>query len=329
MLFHHKMFAVDLGTDNTIVHDPRKGIVFNEATCVAFSRRTGKTVCVGNEARRMQGKTPRELDVVFPLKDGAISHLDGAIRLLHELIGRFMKWGIVKPILVVSVPFDLSHIEKQAVREAGISAGAKAVLTVADPFSAAVGAGIDILSPNGAAIMDVGSGVAEISLLSCGEVVYSHSVRIAGKAMEDEIIKYLYATHRLRISQEGAEMLKLMLSQSGDGYAEVNAKNYRSGRLEKVRISLDEIRRALMPPVEKIGNLVHRFISAMPPAFAPSIQDNGLYLTGGSARLNGLSQMIERDFSLRTTLAKEPLYEVALGAGRIVGDPHLRDTFIR
>jgi rod shape-determining protein MreB len=273
----------------------------------------------------MTGKTPRNIEVIRPLNNGAISHLDGAGRLIGYLVDRFMKRGLIKPLIAVSVPFDLNHIEKAAVRDACITGGAKEVLTIPDPFSAAVGGGIDILSPRGAAILDVGSGVAEISLLSCGGVVYSHSIRLAGQAMEGEIVKYLSDVHRLRISGRDAERLKLKLSDSKslDEEVLVNAKNLMTGKLESSRVHVRDIYEAILPSTSKIAALVQRFIGAIPPAFAPSVHDNGLYMTGGSALLGGFAQRIEKEFGLKTVLAKDPLHEIALGAGRIVEDREL------
>ncbi len=322
-MLSRRLYAIDLGTDNTIVFEPSRGIIFNEPTYIALHRHSGKVLCIGREAKEMAGKTPPHLTVIKPLSQGAIANLDATGLFLRHLIDMLMRRrALFGPAIAVSIPFDLTSFERNAVREAGIQGGARSVVMIEDPYSAAVGAGIDLLAPSGALLLDIGSGVTEISLLSCGSVVASRSVRSAGWDFEQEIIDYLDARYRGRISRRDAEMLKIEAGCS-DADIPVPIKNRSDALPRALQIPLTDVREALKPGIRRLSDFIRAFLRILPPDFAPYIRENGLYLTGGTALLGGLKSHIEREFSLRTVVGQNPLQEIALGAGRIIEDRKL------
>jgi len=324
-MFSKRRYAIDLGTDNTIVYEPSRGIIFNEPTCITLNRSTAKTVCIGHESKKMQGKTPPHLPVIRPLSQGAVADLDAAVAFLRHLINMLMRpRGVFGPAIAVSVPFDLTAYERYAVRTAGLQSGAGSVVMIKDPFSAAVGAGIDFHSPDGTLLLDVGSGVTEISLLSCGGIVASHSVRSAGWDFEQAIIRHFDSAHREQIASHEAEFLKLRLSHPGaDDAALIHALSRDSALPHALRVPMCEVRKALKPGIRRLSRFVKSFLRTLPPDFAPGIRENGLYLTGGGTLLDGLGTHLEKELGLRTVLSRDPLLEIAMGAGRIMEDRKL------
>ncbi|UFS61644.1 rod shape-determining protein [Sulfurimonas sp. HSL-3221] len=324
-MFSKNRYAIDLGTDNTIVYEPSRGIIFNEPTCVTLNKSSGKTLCIGHEAKKMLGKTPPHLPVIRPLSQGAIANLDATVLFLKHLIKMLMrKRSLFGPAIAVSVPFDLTRYERNAVKSAGLQSGAGSVVMIKDPYSAAIGAGIDFHSPDGALLLDIGSGVTEISLLGCGGIVASHSVRSAGWDFEQDIIHHFDSVHRERISSRDAELLKLQLSRHDRGdTTEVHALSRDNALPHVLQIPKCEVREALKPSILRLGRFVKTFMRTLPPDFAPRLRDNGLYLTGGSALLGGLSGHLENALGLKTVLGRDPLLEIALGAGRIMEDRKL------
>jgi len=324
-MFSRRRYAIDLGTDNTIVYEPSRGIIFNEPTCITVNKSSKKTVCIGHESKQMLGKTPPHLPVIRPLSHGAIADLDATVRFLKHLIHTLMlRRGLFGPAIAVSVPFDLTAYERDAVRSAGLQSGAGSVVMIKDPFSAAVGAGIDFHSPDGALLLDIGSGVTEISLLSCGGIVASHSVRSAGWDFEQAIIHHFDSVHRERIASHEAESLKLQLSRPGAAdTAKVHALSRDNAIPHALQVPLNEVREALQPGIRRLGRFVSTFMRTLPEDFAPRLRDNGLYMTGGSAQLDGLGTHLEKTLGLKTVLSRDPLREIALGAGRIMEDRKL------
>ncbi len=327
-MFIRRRYAIDLGTDNTIVYEPSRGIIYNEPTCITFNRHTGRTICIGHESKKMTGKTAPHLPVIRPLSQGAVAHLDAAVRFLKHLIDMLMlKRGVFGPEIAVSVPFDLTAYEREAVRKAGLQSGASSVILIEDPYSAAVGAGIDYQSPKGVLLLDVGSGVTEISLLSCGGVVSSRSVRSAGWDFEQAIIRHFDETCRERIAPREAEFLKLQLSRPGSDAADIHAISRSDALPHPFRVSREEVSKALEPALRNLAGFVKNFMQSIPADFAPGIRESGLYLTGGSALLGGLGSHLEHELGLAAVTSRDPLLEIALGAGRIVEDRQLFSHF--
>lgn len=324
MFARKRLYAIDLGTDNTIVYEPGRGIIFNEPTCIAMHRASRKVLCVGHEAKAMTGKTPSHISVVRPLSQGAVANLSATALLIRHLINMLMKHRrFFGPAIAVSIPFDLSSFERDAVKEAVRQAGARDVLLIEDPYSAAIGAGMNVFKPDGALLLDIGSGITEISLLSLGEIVASHSVRSAGWDFEQGIIDHVNARYNGVISRCEAERLKLELGNAAPVRGRevaVHLKNRVNALPEAMQFPLTEVSEALKPGLKKLSDFVKEFLRTLPPEFAPHIKENGLYITGGGALLKGLKERIEQEFSLKTVIGRAPLHEIAMGAGRIIED---------
>lgn len=328
-MFSRRRYAIDLGTDNTIVYQPSLGIIFNEPTCITLNRHTGRTICIGHESKEMRGKTPAHLPVIRPLRQGAIANLDATVLFLKHLIDKLMrKRGVFGPEIAVSIPFDLTAYERDAVRKAGLQSGARSVVMINDPYSAAVGAGIEFHSPGGTLLLDIGSGVTEISLLSCGSIVASRSVRSAGWDFEQAIIHHFDTVHREQISPREAERLKLRLSNAeGTNSANIHAISRSDALPHALQVPLSEVREALKPDIHRLSQFVKAFMRTLPPDFDPHIRENGLYLTGGSALLNGLGAHLEKELGFKTVISRDPLLEIAMGAGHIIEDRKLFSYF--
>ncbi|MEJ2501001.1 MAG: rod shape-determining protein [Campylobacterales bacterium] len=324
MFARKRLYAIDLGTDNTIVYEPGRGIIFNEPTCIAMHLQSRQVLCVGHAAKAMTGKTPPHISVIRPLAQGAVANLNATALLIRHLIDMLMKqWRFFGPTIAVSVPFDLNTFERDAVREAGRQAGAHDVLLIEDPYSAAIGAGMDLFTPDGSLLLDVGSGVTEISLLSLGEIVASHSVRSTAWDFEQGIIDHVNTRYNGVISRCEAERLKLQYANGGPDEKRsvaVHLKNRVNALPEAMQFPLSEVNEALKPGLRKLSRFVKEFLRTLPPEFAPYIKENGLYITGGGALLKGLKERIEQEFSLKTVSGRAPLHEIAVGAGRIIED---------
>lgn len=324
------IYAIDLGTDNTIIYAPNKGIIYNEPTTISINNKTNQILAIGREAKDMVGKNHNNISVISPLKNGAISNLEATSMMVGHLVDKFMKHRFFKPSIAVSIPFDLSIYERKAVYESGVNAGAKKVLMIEDPYSAGVGSNIDILSPKGAVILDFGSGVVEVSLLSCASVVASKSIRFASKDIEVSIIEYLKDKYRVSISSKDAESLKMMLSNidyTKENYIQINAKNLVNGMPQKILFNINDLKSVVYANINKIINLVKNFIQSIPVEFVSHVYDNGIYLTGGGSLLGGFSEYMEKELKIKTNLTQNPLLNIAIGAGRIVEDKYYYNSF--
>jgi len=315
------MFAVDLGTGNTVVFQKNKGVVFDEPTMLALTRYTNKVVGFGKKAKDMAGKAPENINVIKPLREGVISDLRGASIFIKHLIKKISKSSILKPIITVSVPFDITYIEKKAVIEAGIEGGAKAVYLLEDPFSGAVGAERNISNTKGTFMLDMGSGVTEVSLLSLDGIVISQSLRAGGDKMDEEIVKYIKEHQRFLLSLESAEILK---NELGNALLEdktemrISAKNLNNRMPEIITIDSHTIHYAIAPILEEICGLVCNVIAKIPPEFADDIFEDGILVTGGVSLLKNIDIYLSKKLGIPVNLAKNPLQEVAIGAGKIM-----------
>jgi rod shape-determining protein MreB len=327
MLFNNN-YALDLGTDNTIVYAPNRGIIYNEPTYISINNKSNKIIAIGDEAKSMVGKNHKNISVIAPLKNGAISDLEMTTRLIKHLVDKEMKKSFIKPTIAVSVPFDLSYYEKEAVAISGLEGGAKKVMLIQDPYSAGIGADIDILSPKGALILDFGSGVVEVSLLSCGSIVASQSIRFASKDIEDSIISYIKEKYRVSISHTTAEKLKINSIKTQKQKVEINSKSLVNGLPQKIEISTKELSNIIYSKLDKISNLVKSFVNNIPLSFVSDVYDSGIYLTGGGSLLCGFREFIEKEIKLKANITNNPLLNIAMGAGKIVEDKKYQSHFL-
>lgn len=319
----YRYFAIDLGTNNTLVYQPSRGIIFDEPTSISFDSKRSKFFGLGLLSQRLSGKSPKNIEVLSPLSKGAISNIIVAKAYIKNLIQQISKGAFLKPDIIVSVPSDLNSMERNAVIEAGKEGGARSVLLLKDPFSAAIGSMLDISYPKGVLVLDIGAGVSEITLLSCSGIVMSKSLRVAGNDMDEAIVEYFKNNKRVLLSLINAEMLKKELGNvfvMDEQIIKVSGKNLLTRMPEIFDISSVDVRKAILPIVDRIVGLVHSMLSSLPPSFALDIYDNGILLTGGASMLRGLDQYISQKLEITIKPVENPLQNIILGAGRVMED---------
>jgi rod shape-determining protein MreB len=318
--------AIDLGTANTLLFVRGQGIVLSEPSIVAFDRTHKSVIAVGHAAKAMLGRTPGNIDVVRPLKDGVIADFDVAQTMLRHLIARVHpRRRIVRPRIVVGVPSGITQVEKRAVREAAMQAGARAVYLVEEPMAAAIGAGLKIQEPGGHLVVDIGGGTTEVAVISLSGIVQCRSVRTAGDEMNDAIIQYIRKHYNLLVGERRAEEIKLALGAPDAGRQrprtiEVKGSDLVSRVPKTITMNEDEVREALYDCISTIVETVRTCLERTPPEISADMLDNGVTLTGGGALLTGLDEIIRKETYLPVTIAQNPLSCVALGVGALLDD---------
>ncbi len=315
--------AIDLGTCNCLVFVPKKGIVLEDPSVVAVSMPENKILAVGAEAKSMIGRTPDSIMVYRPLKDGVIADYkvtEAMIRyFIHKAQGRFK---IFKPELVVSVPVGSTSTERRAVIEASMSAGARAAYVAKEPILAAIGAGIPIHSCEGNMIIDIGGGTSEIAVVSLGGIVTASSVRIAGDKMDEKIAEFIRKEYNLAIGSQSAEEIKKRIGKAfpekKDVTFEVRGRDLLLGLPRNIKISANEIARAIHPVCMDIVEGVKQVLRATPPELSADIMNKGMVLAGGGALLRNLDQLIAKQTGVPCFVAEDPLYCVAKGTGVVL-----------
>jgi rod shape-determining protein MreB len=318
--------AIDLGTANTLLFVRGQGIVLSEPSIVAFDRAHKSVIAVGQAAKAMLGRTPGNIEVVRPLKDGVIADFDVAQTMLRQLIARVHpRRRIVRPRIVVGVPSGITQVEKRAVREAAMQAGARAVYLVEEPMAAAIGAGLRIQEPGGHLVVDIGGGTTEVAVISLSGIVQCRSVRTAGDEMNDAIIQYIRKHYNLLVGERRAEEIKLALGAQDGGRQrprtiEVKGSDLVSRVPKTITMNEDEVREALYDCISTIVETVRTCLERTPPEISADMLDNGVTLTGGGALLTGLDEIIRKETYLPVTIAANPLSCVALGVGALLDD---------
>jgi len=318
--------GIDLGTANTLVYVRGQGIVLSEPSIVALDRARHSVIGVGQVAKAMLGRTPGNIDVIRPLRDGVIADFDVAQTMLRQLIARVQPRGdLLRPRIVVGVPSGGTPVEKRAVREAAMQAGARGVYLVEEPMAAAIGAGLPIQEPGGHLVVDIGGGTTEVAVISLSGIVFCHSVRTAGDDMNEAIAQYIRKHYNLVVGERRAEEIKLALG-AGHGPSgaprtvEVKGSDLVSRVPKTITISEDEVREALYDSVGTIVQTVRTCLERTPPEIAADMVDNGVVLTGGGALLSGLDDFIHKETYLPVRIAPNPLSCVALGVGALLDD---------
>ena len=312
-------FAIDLGTNNTLVYKPSRGIILDEPTSIAFDSRRSSFFDGGASSKRMLGKNPKHIEVMQPLSKGAISNLTVAKAYIKEVIARIAQSRFFKPTIVVSVPSDLNLMERNAVIEACKEGGAREVRLIKDPLSAALGSAQAIEHPKGVLVLDIGAGVSDISLLSYNGIVMSKSLRMAGNDLDEAIIEYFKSTKRVLIAASDAELLKKELGSlfvRDEKMMKISVKNLITRLPESFIVSSHDVHQAILPLADKIVSLTHSMLSELPPVFAQDIYDQGILLTGGSSMLQGLDSYISQKLEIAVNGVDNPLQNIILGAGR-------------
>ena len=315
--------AIDLGTANTLVYMKGKGIVLNEPSVVAVSkdsRGTKKVLAVGLEAKKMLGRTPGNIVAIRPMRDGVIADFDITEAMLKHFIHRVHnRRALVRPRIIVSIPSGITQVERRAVRETVESAGAREMYFIEEPMAAAIGAGLPIMEPTSSMVVDIGGGTTEVAVISLGGIVYSRSVRVAGDRMDEEIVQYMKRKYNLFIGERSAEIIKMMI---GCAYPDrelrtlgVKGRNLIRGIPMTVEINSEEVREAIMEPVNVIIATIKHVLENTPPELAGDIVERGIVLTGGGALLTNLDLLIKEETGLPIAVADDPLSVVVKGAG--------------
>ncbi len=322
-----KDLAIDLGTANTLVYLRGKGIVMNEPSVVATDTRTGKIVAIGHEAKAMLGMTPDQIMAVRPLKDGVIADFRMTEALLRHFIKKVCNNFMVRPRVVVAVPFGITEVEKKAVRDSVIQAGASDVTLILEPMASAIGAGLPIQEPSGNMIVDIGGGTTEVAVISLAGIVYSRSIRIAGDEMDEAIIQYIKRKYNLLIGVKTAEIIKKTLGSAypldSEKVVEVRGRDLAGGVPNVMKISSEEVRDALAETVFAIVEAIRVTLERTPPELSADIIDRGIILTGGGSLLKNLDYKIKEETGLPVALADDPLTTVAMGTGKAMMDSDL------
>jgi rod shape-determining protein MreB len=321
--------AIDLGTANTLVYVRGEGIVMNEPSIVAIHSADHSVLAVGHEAKAMMGRTPGNIQAIRPLKDGVIADFDVTEKMLHYFINKVhRRRTLVHPRIVIGVPSGITQVEKRAVRDSAMQAGAREVYLIEEPMAAAIGAGLPIQEPGGNMIVDMGGGTTEVAVISLSGIVYSKSVRIAGDEMDEAIVQYIRKHYNLLVGERRAEEIKIKL---GSAYPmageratmEVKGRDLIDGIPKTIVVTDEEIREALREPVMAIVDTVRTCLERTPPELAADIVDKGIVLTGGGALLRGLDLLLRQETDLPITVADEPLSCVALGTGKVLDELEL------
>ncbi len=318
-----KSIGIDLGTANTIVYVKGKGIVLREPSVVAVEARSRRVVAVGNEAKLMLGKTPGSIRAMRPLKDGVIAEFDVTAAMLHHFFNRVAGNALFsRPRVIICIPYGVTEVEKRAVQDVTLEAGAQSVALIEEPIAAAIGSGLKVAGAQGSMIVDIGGGTTEVAVTSLGGIVLSTSLRSAGDELDEAIINYMKRKHNILIGEMTAEMLKKNIGsvypQSDRGNMVIRGRNLMNGLPATISVSSAEIREAMSEEVSHIIDCIRMTLENTPPELASDIYDNGIMLAGGGALLSGLDMLVSRVTGIRTTVAKSPLDCVAVGIGHVI-----------
>lgn len=315
-----KDIGIDLGTANTLVYARGKGIVVREPSVVAIDKYEGKVLAVGNAANDMIGRTPENIVAVRPMKDGVIADFDITQAMIRSFIKEANVSRVFKPRVVVCIPSGITEVERRAVEEAVIQAGAKAAALIEEPMAAALGAGLPVNDATGNMVVDIGGGTTEVAVISLGGIVASRSIRIAGNALDSAIINYLKKEHQINIGDKMAEEIKLSIASAyeddEEAVYEVRGRDVSTGLPKTAQIKESEIREAISENVDEMIEAIKLTLENTPPELAADIMERGITLTGGGALIKGLDKLITEVTKIPTHVAEYPLDCVVIGTGK-------------
>lgn len=318
-----KDIGVDLGTANTLVHVKDKGIVIREPSVVAIQRDTNEVLAVGEEAKQMIGRTPGNIVAIRPLKDGVIADFDITQAMLRYFIRKVVDGkSFVRPRVLVGVPSGVTEVEKRAVIDATIQAGAREAYLIEEPMAAAIGAGLPVDEPTGNMVVDIGGGTTEVAVISLGGIVTSRSIRIGGDEMDEAIVQYTKRAYNLLIGERTAESVKISIGSAiaplKEETYELRGRDLVSGLPKTVVVTSTQIQQALSEPVEGIVEAVKITLEKTPPELASDIMDRGIVMTGGGSLLRNLDKLLSQETGMPVYVAEDALSCVALGTGKAV-----------
>jgi rod shape-determining protein MreB and related proteins len=312
--------AIDLGTANTVVYVRGRGIVLSEPSVVAIDERTGEVHAVGSEAQLMIGRTPASISADRPLRHGVIADFEVTEAMLRRFMEKVLSSRFSRPRLVMCAPSGVTEVERRAVEEASLSAGAREVHLIEESLAAAIGAGLPIAEPVGRMVVDVGGGTSEVAVISLGGLVVSRSLRVGGYDLDEAIANYIRNEHRMAIGSQSAETIKLAIAaatpQEEELVADVRGRDLMSGLPREIKLTGEEVRGAITATLADILAAVHATLEETPPELAADITKEGILLAGGGALLRGFGERLEAETGMPVRIADMPLECVALGAGQ-------------
>ncbi len=323
--FGSKDIGIDLGTANVLVTIKGKGIVLKEPSVVAIDRKTGNIMATGNEAKEMLGRTPDQIKAVRPLKDGVIADFTATQLMLKNIIGKVEKrYSIGRPRVVVGVPSGITEVEERAVEEAVMQAGAKEVYLIEEPMAAAIGASLDVAEPSGSIIVDIGGGTTEVAVISLGGIVLSHSLRVAGDNLDEDIVNYVKREMNLVIGETTAEQIKIQIGCAmplmTDIEMEIRGRDLTDGLPRNVKIRSSQVEEAIQESIFKIVDVVKMTLEKTPPELSSDIMQKGIVLAGGGALIKNLDKLLSIETGMPVYIADEPLDCVVRGSGKTLED---------
>lgn len=320
-----KDIGIDLGTANVLIHIKGKGIVLNEPAVVAMDRRQGKVLAVGEEAYRMVGRTPGNIEAIRPLKDGVIADFDVTETMLRHFINKINVRGFMsKPRMLICCPTNITKVEQKAIKEAAIKSGGKKVYLEEEPKVAAIGAGLDISQPSGNMIIDIGGGTTDVAVLSMGDIVTAESIKLAGDTFTQDILHFIKHKYKLLIGERTAEDIKINIGtvypDSRNESMNIRGRDMVSGLPRTITIESKEIEEALRESVSMIVQAAKSVLERTPPELSADIIDRGIILTGGGALMHGIDELLASELKVPVFVADEPMNCVAKGTGIMLQD---------
>lgn len=334
--------GIDLGTANTLVHVKGKGIVIREPSVVARHRKTKQILAIGEEAKKMLGRTPATIEALRPLKDGVIADFDATeamlkhyIQLVHES-GRLIP-KVPRPRVVVGIPSGVTEVERRAVQEAALSAGARVCYLIEEPMAAAIGANLPISDAGGVMVVDIGGGTSEIAVISLGGIVLNKSIRVAGDEMDEALIHYMRLKYNVLLGERTAEDLKILLGNAhpmafnqdqksekpGPKFMVVRGRDLESGLPRSIKVTSDEVREALLPVLREITGATADLIEETPPELVADILERGIVMAGGGAKIAGIDRLMSEETRMPVFITDDPMTAVVRGCGKVLEDDEL------
>lgn len=322
--FFSNDLAIDLGTANTVVYVPNKGIVLNEPSVVAVKANTNIVLAAGRKAKEMLGKTPESIVACRPMKDGVIANFE----LTESMLRYFIKLvhnnrrRLISPRMIIGVPSGITQVERKAVEDSAKEAGAREVYTIMEPMAAAIGAGLPVQDPSGSMIIDIGGGTTEVAIISLKDVVFCRSVRVGGDEMDRAIVQYVKRKYNLLIGERTAEIIKIeigtILADSEIESIEVKGRDLVTGVPKTITLTSAEVNEALLEIVASIVDVVKVALENTPPELSSDLVDKGIVMAGGGALLKGFDKLISKETGLPVKIANDPLFCVVNGAGKVL-----------
>jgi rod shape-determining protein MreB len=334
--FFSNDLAIDLGTANTVVHVPRKGIVLNEPSVVAVKAHTNQVLAAGRRAKEMLGRTPESIVASRPMRDGVIANFELTESMLRYFIKEVHghRRTFVRPRMVIGVPSGITQVERRAVEESAKQAGAREVYTIMEPMAAAIGSGLPVHDPSGSMVVDIGGGTTEVAIISLKDVVFCRSVRVGGDEMDRAIVQYVKRKYNLLIGERTAEIIKMeignVLLDSKEESIDVKGRDLVTGVPKTINLTSTEVQESLLETIASIIDVVRVALENTPPELSSDLVDKGIVMAGGGAQLRGLDKLIARETGLPVRLSEDPLFSVVTGAGKVLEElDFFRDALMK